>query len=433
MKIILAAAPAAGHLNPILSVARLLVDAGHDVVIISASAFKGRIVNAGFHFRALSGKADFDGTRLNDAFPERRALPPGLTQIRYDIEHVTVGAMEDQFSALKAVLQEFPAELVLADIGFVGTWPLVLGASASRPVVAGLGVTFLTLKRDDSAPVGPGLLPATDDESKAQFAAIAEQIDSAVWEPIRAAADASLARLGAQPLPMAYLDSMVLLNDVFLQPTVRGFEYPRRDMDDKVHFVGPLPMHSDVSLSPAIRAALDARKGKRVVLVTQGTLANSDLGQLVAPTLAALADRSDLIVLATTGGRPLEALQGAVPANAFLERILPFDQVMPQVDVLVTNGGYGTVTYALGAGVPLVVAGLSEDKPEVAARVTWSGAGIDLKTDCPTPEQVRDAVDALLAEPRYRDAARRLAAEADRTTQSIPDLLAHTVRRLSTR
>jgi UDP:flavonoid glycosyltransferase YjiC (YdhE family) len=162
-------------------------------------------------------------------------------------------------------------------------------------------------------------------------------------------------------------------------------------------------------------------------------VANSDLGQLVAPTLAALADRSDLIVLATTGGRPLETLQGAVPANAFLERMLPFDQIMPQVDVLVTNGGYGTVTYALGVGVPLVVAGLSEDKPEVAARVTWSGAGIDLKTDSPTPGQVRDAVDTILTEPGYRDAARRLAAEADRTTPLIPDLLAHTVRRLSTR
>jgi UDP:flavonoid glycosyltransferase YjiC (YdhE family) len=308
-----------------------------------------------------------------------------------------------------------------------------LGAVASRPVIAGLGVTFLTLERDDGAPVGPGLPPATDDESKAQFAAISQQIDNAVWEPIRAAADASLARLGAQPLPMAYLDAMVLLNDVFIQPTVRGFEYPRRNMDEKVHFVGPLPMRSDVSLSPAIRAALDGKNGKRVVLVTQGTLANNNLGQLVAPTLAALADRADLIVLATTGGRPLEALQGTIPANAFLERMLPFDQVMPQVDVLVTNGGYGTVTYALGAGVPLVVAGLSEDKPEVAARVTWSGAGIDLKTDSPTPEQVRDAVDSLLAEPGYRDAARRLAAEADRTTQSIPDLLEHAVRRLSTR
>ena len=36
---------------------------------------------------------------------------------------------------------------------------------------------------------------------------------------------------------------------------------------------------------------------------------------------------------------------------------------------MLTNGGYGGVQYALAHGVPLVVAGDTEDKPEVAARV----------------------------------------------------------------
>ena len=69
---------------------------------------------------------------------------------------------------------------------------------------------------------------------------------------------------------------------------------------------------------------------------------------------------------------------------------------------MVTNGGYGGVQMALSQGVPLVVAGTTEDKPEVAARVAWSGAGINLKTAAPTPAQVRDAVRALLDDQRYR-------------------------------
>ena len=40
---------------------------------------------------------------------------------------------------------------------------------------------------------------------------------------------------------------------------------------------------------------------------------------------------------------------------------------------MVTNGGYGGVQQALANGVPLVVAGDSEDKPEVAARVAVVG------------------------------------------------------------
>jgi UDP:flavonoid glycosyltransferase YjiC (YdhE family) len=79
--------------------------------------------------------------------------------------------------------------------------------------------------------------------------------------------------------------------------------------------------------------------------------------------------------------------------------------------VMVTNGGYGGVQMALSYGVPLVVAGASEDKPEVAARVAWSGAGLNLKTGKPKPHAVRAAVRAVLDDPRYRARAQTLASE----------------------
>ena len=75
---------------------------------------------------------------------------------------------------------------------------------------------------------------------------------------------------------------------------------------------------------------------------------------------------------------------------------------------MVTNGGYGAVQKALGYGVPLVVAGATEDKPEVAARVGWSGAGINLRTQAPTPKAIAAAVRSVLTDGRYRAAAQRL-------------------------
>ena len=69
--------------------------------------------------------------------------------------------------------------------------------------------------------------------------------------------------------------------------------------------------------------------------------------------------------------------------------MIPHDLLLPKVDVMVTNGGYGAVQRALSMGVPLVVAGNTEDKPEVAARVAWAGAGVNLKTG--TPETGRRA------------------------------------------
>jgi UDP:flavonoid glycosyltransferase YjiC (YdhE family) len=70
--------------------------------------------------------------------------------------------------------------------------------------------------------------------------------------------------------------------------------------------------------------------------------------------------------------------------------------------VYITNGGYGGVHYAMEHGVPIVVAGRTEDKVEVSARVDWSGVGIDLRSNRPTAVQVRDAVRRVLSEPSFR-------------------------------
>jgi UDP:flavonoid glycosyltransferase YjiC (YdhE family) len=158
--------------------------------------------------------------------------------------------------------------------------------------------------------------------------------------------------------------------------------------------------------------------------VTQGTLDNGDLSQLLMPTLEALADEPVLVV-AATGGKPLADLPGAIPANARVAPMLPYHALMPRTDVMVTNGGYGGVQFALTYGVPMVVAGTTEDKPEVAARVAWSGAGINLRSRRPKPARIRRAVQHVLTNPSYREASRRLQVEADDSDamQSILGLL----------
>ncbi|MFD4407849.1 glycosyltransferase [Nocardia sp. NPDC058499] len=73
-----------------------------------------------------------------------------------------------------------------------------------------------------------------------------------------------------------------------------------------------------------------------------------------------------------------------------------------------TNGGYGGVQHALRYGIPLIVAGETADKAEVAARVAYTHTGIDLGTAYPTPAAIHCAVDRILADPSYRTAAHRL-------------------------
>jgi len=89
---------------------------------------------------------------------------------------------------------------------------------------------------------------------------------------------------------------------------------------------------------------------------------------------------------------------------------LPYDRLLPLTDVVVTNGGYGGVQQSLAHGIPLVVAGQTEDKVEVCARVGWSGAGVNLRTSTASPRQVGDAVTRVLTDPSFRANAERIGA-----------------------
>ncbi len=107
-----------------------------------------------------------------------------------------------------------------------------------------------------------------------------------------------------------------------------------------------------------------------VVHVTQGTVANKDYDELIAPAMAGLAGE-DLLVVVSTGGRPVATLPHPLPAKVRAAEYLPYDRLLPLTDAFINNGGYGGVHYAMEHGVPLVVAGLTEDKVEVSARVAW--------------------------------------------------------------
>jgi UDP:flavonoid glycosyltransferase YjiC (YdhE family) len=195
-------------------------------------------------------------------------------------------------------------------------------------------------------------------------------------------------------------DAMVELPDAYLQLTVPRFELPRQKPTPSVHFVGPLPITPNQAPIPEWKNDLDG--SRKVVLVTQGTLSNDDFSQLVIPTLDALANEPDVIVLVTTGGKPVETIGRSLPKNTRVAQYLPFEWAMSKIDAFVTNGGYGSLNQALSFGVPVVTAGTAADRGDVGVRVAWSGVGVYLATNTPTADALRVAVRSVLDDPNYR-------------------------------
>jgi UDP:flavonoid glycosyltransferase YjiC (YdhE family) len=415
MRIVIAATPAAGHVNPVAAIGRILVAEGHDVVALSGNAFRQRFEGIGASFRPLPVGADLDFQDIASFVPELRSLPAGtprLVRSRIVLGGVFIDTIPLQHEALQRTLRDAPVDAVIADNAFLGVLPMLLGARAERPPVTLCGTSILHWERADGAPNFAGLPPATTEAERREYAAIAQVRDVALEQPNIYRANKRLKAMGVRPLPRNLFESAIELADVHMQPTVPGFEFPRV-LPSSVRFIGTLPIVPNQAPLPfwADELTSERKDQRKVVLVTQGTVANHDFGLLVAPTLAALANEPDLLVVVTTGGRPVKAIPGALPANARLARYLPFEWLLPKVDVFITNAGYGSVNQALSFGIPLVTAGQTEDKADVSVRVAWSGVGINLATDTPTPAALANAVRPVLDMPDYRLHAARMAVE----------------------
>ncbi len=402
---VLCCTPARSHVAPMLVIAGYLSGRGHRVRFLTGRRFAERVRTAGAEFVPLPAECDYDDTDLDGAFPGRERLT-GLARMRFDIDHVFLNATPPQRRALDVLIEQDAPDAVLIDPGYAGAGPLMLGPPTGRPPILRAGITPLMFSSRDTAPFGLKASPSTNRWRRARNHAL-YRVSRRMFRANERYAGEILRAEGCS-VPDLPLFDWPRLCDRFLQYSVPALEYPRSDLPSHVQFLGPLPTPRDPGFRPPEWWDDVVDSPRSVVYVTQGTVDNGDLTRLIGPTLQGLADL-DVTVVATTGGGPAAGI--AVPTNARVADFLPHSDLLGHVDVMVTNGGFGGVQHALSNGVPLVLAGDTEDKPEVAARVAWAGAGIDLRTARPRPRQVRRAVEAALKDGRYRAQARRLAEE----------------------
>ena len=202
--------------------------------------------------------------------------------------------------------------------------------------------------------------------------------------------------------------SDTLVNDVerFCQLSTQAFEYARDDLPQHLRFVGPL--RNPPTSRNAVKDPFIEEDGRPLVIVTQGTVANADLNQLLLPTLRALAGLP-VKVLALTGGRGIDPSLIPTADNLRVTDFVVYEQVLPHASVFITNGGYGSINSALGYGVPVLIAGTGEDKAETSTRVVWAGCGINLNTSYPSEQAIAHAVQKIITQPSYRLRAKEIA------------------------
>lgn len=401
--VLLCSAPLTGHVAPMIAIGRQLRLDGWTVVVLTGSRFRRRIEEAGLAHVPLPASCDFDDRDLDRVFPGRHRMP-GVLRSRFDLEHLFAAKIADQYRALSALVDETDVDVVLAENLFLGVLPL-LRRAGRRPRVGSVCTSPLMVNSQDTGPFGPGFPPSTTRLGMMRNRMLTVGAEHLVLRRVQHLADTAVRECVGHGAGAFILDWPLLADDIFVL-TTPSFEYPRRDLAGRLNFVGPVldpvgSQHDPPEWWPEVTGS------RRVVVVTQGTLDNGDLSKLVEPTLTGLADM-DTVVVAATGGKPQSSVR-VLTANSIVTEFVPFDLMLPKADVLVTNGGWGGVHYALRHGVPMVVAGTTEDKNEVAARIVRSGCGIRLRSV--RPRAIRRAVDTVFSDPGYRRRARELGDE----------------------
>ncbi|MFJ2399572.1 glycosyltransferase [Streptomyces sp. NPDC087843] len=409
-KVVLTSTPFHGHVAPFLATAADLTRRGHEVLFYTGSRFEKQIAETGARFVPYPADVDYDDRDLEATFPRRAGLSP-LDRLAFDLKYVFSDPTPVHERRLQEILAAFPATTVIGEPSSFGMLPIALRAPRSeRPLILSLGILPPTFESADTAPFGPGLPPPSTEQERAQYAAMKPAVREALADA-QHHLEKIFESMGVS-LPDFFRNSMVTVPDQWLQLTIPSFEYPRSDAPSGFRFIGALPADNVGSYQlPEWWGTLGNRP---VVVVTQGTLENHDLTQLILPTIQALADLDVTVVAATArpdGPDALRAELGKVPNNVHLTGYVPFERLLPLSSLLITNAGYGGVQTALRHGVPLVVAGDTEDKPEVAARVAWSGVGVNLLTGRPDVPAIRKAVEKVLGNAAFKSRALDLQAE----------------------
>ncbi len=187
MKILIAATPLTGHVNPMLAIGRAAAARGDDVLVLTDPAFQAKVEEAGLRFTPY---ADNESAGYLET-----ELPAGPERFRHEFQRRFIDPMPVQTAALKALIAADAPDVIVAGSMFLGVLPLLLD-TAPRPPIVTANISILFLDRPDHAPVGLGLPPARDQAELARYAALKVGMDAAFANPVRAYADAQLARLG---------------------------------------------------------------------------------------------------------------------------------------------------------------------------------------------------------------------------------------------
>ncbi|MDE3748281.1 glycosyltransferase [Methylobacterium radiotolerans] len=375
-----------GNLSPVLTAARQLRRAGHRPRVMADPAMCGEVEAAAFPFVGW------------------RRAPTGLDADPADFSDLADWLRRTMFAPAGAYaadtldeIRRLPTDAVLSLDLLPGC---ALAAEAADLPHAVLSPHISIRPLPGIPPAASGLTPPRTEAERDAVDAATAAIVSAM-EQGRPALNAARRAFGLPPVASAF--AHFDRADRVLLAVSRAFDFDTQALPANYRYIGPLLDEPGWSRG-ALTAWPGARRPRILVAGSTGAQNQTALLRRVARAVGTVEAETVVTTGPNVGTADLDA-----PAAVRVVAAASHDALMARADLVVCQGGHGTVSRALLHGVPLLVIPLARDQADNAARVALRGAGLRLPAGADEAE-IAAAARRLLAEPGFRRAAEALGA-----------------------
>jgi MGT family glycosyltransferase len=366
-RILFVVPPLAGHVNPTVAVGAALAARGHDVAWTGHPDVVPPLLAPGARFVPVD-----DGVPAGvlDAVAERFSGLRGPAALRFLWRDVLIPLGDTMLPGVRWAVHEVGPDALVVD----------QQAFAGAVVACEQGLPWATSATTAAELVDP----------LASLGRVADWVRGLLADYLARAGLAAAAAEGFDPRFSPHL--VLAFTSEALVGTAAGFPA-------HYAFVGPA-----VGARPAPEfdwGWLDP--GRPLVYVSLGSINGPDGARFFAEAVAALGSLPVQAVVVAPPGMVADP-----PANVLVKAWVPQVALLARAAAAVTHGGQNTVSEALAAGVPLVVAPIRDDQPINAEQVVAAGAGVRVRFGRVRADGLAAALAEVLGDARYRAAARRV-------------------------
>ncbi|CAL8466391.1 g5927 [Coccomyxa elongata] len=198
---------------------------------------------------------------------------------------------------------------------------------------------------------------------------------------------------------------------MFLYNMDFAMEWPR-PLPPTVQLVGALLPAPAKPLPPAFQALLEEAGPEGAVYASMGTLCNFGAGEFVEIARALSALPNLVIWKLAPGDLPGNATVASLKlsANVRVVEWTPQNDLLgdPRVRAFVTHGGLNSIYEAAYHGIPVVGLPVFGDQPDNVMKAVYRGFGLMIPPGTITTDSLLAATLRVMAEPSFREAARKV-------------------------